>query len=400
MHCIDNSHKVRSSAQNSKFMSEIHDEASYVKYAESVIFDLQRCFRSKPGFESVPVIEMSAMLEEVCFHQALLDNPSGPPGDCLWLKKECIFQYQNRCEKMLRNLDAKERNWKKILEENEKNAKMVLSAILKDDEGGRRKIENPYRPPKPPKPAAVRMAPAERLKNLTSSSSKSTASAKGKMANKKGAIGKRKAEVSNASSTGLLNASIDWNQLGGASGGSLGLSSSANQLAPMNNTASISAPNPADSLMTVGEDDFNLDMFDDDASNVLQLSNPEAWQAPQQGQEALIEEQLVSKDGNSGQVWRSAIAERESTVNREKVIRSQRDSQQDVLRKAREEGVLTAATKREEDEYTSRSLADREKRERAEAQQQKDQARERERKAREEAEMTVHLDNDRGLLDE
>lgn len=385
-------------SRHSKHMSEIYDEASYVKYAESVIFDLQRCFRSKPGFDNVPVIEMSAMLEEVCFHQALLDNPSGPPGDCLWLKKECIFQYQHRCEKMLRNLDAKERNWKKILEENEKNAKMVLSAILKDDEGGRRKIENPYRPPKPPKPAVVRMAPAERLKNLTSSSSKSTAAARGKMANKKGAIGKRKAEVSDPSSAGLLNASIDWNQLGGCSGGSLGMTS-ATYIAPVN-TSSLMLPNAADMLMTVGEDDFNLDMFDDDASNVVQLSNPEAWQAPTQGQDILVEEEAGGKDANSGQVWRSAIAERESTVNREKVIRNQRDSQQDVIRKAREDGVLIAAARREEDEYASRGLADREKKERAEAQQQRDQARERERKAREEAEMTVHLDNDRDLLDE
>ena len=376
-------------------MSEIYDEASYVKYAESVIFDLQRCFRSKPGFENVPVIEMSAMLEEVCFHQALLDNAPVPSGDCLWLKKECIFQYQHRCEKMLRNLDAKERNWKKILEENEKNAKVVLSAIMKDDEGGRRKIENPYRAPKPPKPAAIRIAPADRLKNLTSGSSKLLGGPKGKVGNKKQAIGLRKAVNLESSSSGLLNASIDWNQLGGGYGGSLGTGAAAQTNIP--NVAQSTATALADSLMTVGEDDFNLDMFDDDGSNVIQLSNPEAWQAPLQGEGVPATEQST---GASGQVWRSAIAERESTANREKALRNQRESQQDGLRRAREEGMLTAAAKREEEESTSKSAAEIAKREKLEAQQLKDQAREKERRAREEAEMTVDLDNDRGLLDE
>lgn len=382
-------------------MSEIYDEASYVKYAESVIFDLQRCFRSKPGFENYPVIETSAMLEEVCFHQALLDNAPVPSGDCLWLKKECIFQYQHRCEKMLRNLDAKERNWRKILEENEKNAKMVLSAIMKDDEGGRRKIENAYRPPKPPKPAALRTAPAERLKNLTTASGKSNVAAKSKIGNKKAVAGKRKSGAHDASSSGLLNSSIDWNQLGGGAGGSI---ATVPTIYGSNaETTAIMLPTAADSLPAVGEDDFNLDMFDDDGSNVIQLSNPEAWQVPIQGSDVQVEEKSTASresNSNSGQVWRAAIAERESTVNRENALKNQRENQQDFLRKAREDGLQSAAIKREEEEFVTRDLIEKEKRERLEAQQLKDQARERERRAREEAEMTVDLDNDRGLLDE
>ena len=372
-------------------MSDIFDEASYVKYAENVIFDLQRCFRSKNGFENFPVIEMSAMLEELCFHQALTENSSNPSVDSLWLKKECIYQYQHQCEKMLRNLDAKERNWRKILEENEKNAKIVLSAIMKDDEAGRRKIES-YRP-KPVKLAAVRLPPAERLKNLTNGGNKSSG-AKGKGGNKKGAIGKRKvgSAAAAASSSALLNASINWQSFGAAT------------VPPAVTANPVSAPMmmPPDMLSNHGvdvEDDFNLDIFDDEGSHSIHLINAEAWQAPSQGQEE-VRAQPIDVSDSSSVVWRSAIAEKESAVNRERELKQHRESQQDVLRRVRDEGMQSAAAKREEEDYASKIAEEREKREKLEATQLRDAMRERERKAREEAVMTVDLDNDRGLLDE
>lgn len=348
-------------------MSEIYDEASYVKYAEKIIFDLQRTFRLKPGLEIVPVIEMSAMLEELCFHQALLDNAPVPSGDCLWLKKDCINQYQHRCEKMLRNLDAKERNWKKILEENEKNAKIVLSAIMRDDDAGRRK-DDAFRS-KPAKQPVVRVQQADRLKNLTNIGSKST-----KGGNKKGAIGKRKTgSTSTPKPAALLNSSVNW--------------------------ADLHVLAPSDTLGLSMDDDFNLEMFDDEASHSIPLSNAEAWQAPLSNQDTSSQSSGIS-GGNSGNVWQSAIAEKESSVSREKELKLRRESQQDVLRKARDEGLQNAAAKREEGENAARNAMEREKKEKALAQLLKDEARERERNARENIEMTMDLDNDRGLLDE
>ena len=147
-------------------------------------------------------------------------------------------------------------------------------------------------------------------------------------------------------------------------------------------------PISADPFMGLGvdgEDDFNLDMFDDEGGQSTQVSNAEAWQAPTSSQETSSQPSSASASvGASGNVWRSAIAEQESLVTREKEQKLRRENQQDVLRRARDEGLQSAAARREEEEYVARSAVERESRERAEAQLQKDQARERERKARSE----------------
>ena len=147
------------------------------------------------------------------------------------------------------------------------------------------------------------------------------------------------------------------------------------------------------------DDDFNLEMFDDETSHPISLSNAEAWQAPLLSQD--VSSQSSSFSGtNSGNVWQSAIAEKESSVSREKELKQRRESRQDVLRKARDEGLQSAAVKREESESVAKNAIERKERERAEAQLLKEQARERERNARDNIEMTMDLDNDRGLLDE
>jgi hypothetical protein len=287
---------------------------------------------------------------------------------------------------MLKNLDAKERNWKKILEDNEKNAKIVLSAIMKDDEGGRRKIENSYRPPKPAKLAAVRVPTADRLKNLTSAGIKMSGTSKGKGGNKKGPIGKRKVGSSDIISGGLLNTTIDWMQYSGVAAGSSG----GTLAAAVTHTTPLVAPPPLpDSLMGLGEDDFfNLDVFDDEGATPAPVAEP--WQAPT----------TQVGDSSTATGWRSAIAEKESATSREKALKHQRENQQDVLRRARTDGIQSAAARREEEESSTRNALEKDRREKLEAQQLRDQARERERKAREEQEMTVDLDNNRDLLDE
>lgn len=388
-------------------MSEIFDEASYVRYAESVIFDLQNSFRKKTGLDNIPVIEMSAMLEEICFRKALIDNEPIPSGDCLWIKKECIYQYQNQCEKMLRNLEFKERNWRKIFEENEKNAKIVLAVIMKEEDGGRRKVDAYRSAPKaikPIKPTAVRLPPAERLKNLTAGGSKATggAKAKGKGGNKKGPIGKKR-EDTTAASSGLLNETVDKMKVagGGGSGGKKSTIANAPTSSSSNALSSLLVPDPLLNISGIVDDDFlNLDMFsgDEEGSYSVHLSNPEAWQAPVglniQGADQ------VGENTDSNQLWRSAVAERESSVSREQALQQQRDTQQEILRKNREEDLQNLAAKREEDERAVKEGEERVKREKIEAQERTERARELERKKREEIGQSANTDDDRNLLDE
>ena len=68
------------------------------------------------------------------------------------------------------------------------------------------------------------------------------------------------------------------------------------------------------------EDDFNLEMFDDETSHPISLSNAEAWQAPLLSQD-VSNHSSTFIGTNSGNVWQSAKAEMESSVSREKELK-------------------------------------------------------------------------------
>lgn len=166
----------------SHHQSEIIDEATYVKYAESFIFDLQSSFRKKPGVEHLAVIDMCMMLEDLCFTQALKEKSI--PDNSLWSNKECVSIYQCCCEKLLRNVEMKDHyNWNAVLVDHDKNPKNVQFYILKEEDRKlqKTKYEQPYRPPKEKTRAPVTAEqadakkaqhnPAKNLKRKTSTGS-------------------------------------------------------------------------------------------------------------------------------------------------------------------------------------------------------------------------------------
>lgn len=141
----------------------VGDEEGFSNYAEKVVFELQSLWRTKEGMEYVPVIEMSAKLEELVYNESLTENSLSLTAN-VWGKKECIMYYQETCDKMLKSLEFKHLGWKKLFEDNEKNPKAVLAAILKDDDGRKQKIVSmapkPIKLPRQMKPKAVAAARA------------------------------------------------------------------------------------------------------------------------------------------------------------------------------------------------------------------------------------------------
>jgi hypothetical protein len=141
----------------------VGDEEGFSNYAEKVVFELQSLWRAKEGMEYVPVIEMSSKLEELIYQEALAEMSLSSTAN-VWGKKECIMYYQETCDKMLKSLEFKHLGWKKLFEDNEKNPRGVLNAILKDDDGRKQKIV-PMAPktiklPRQMKPKAVAAARA------------------------------------------------------------------------------------------------------------------------------------------------------------------------------------------------------------------------------------------------
>lgn len=120
-------------------MLSVGDEAGFVKYAENLVFELQSIWRTKEGLETVPVIDMSAKIEDLIYNDALADSNLSNTAQ-VWNKRECLIYYQETCEMVLKNLEFKQLNWKKICEDNEKNPRYVLNTILKEDDGRKHKM--------------------------------------------------------------------------------------------------------------------------------------------------------------------------------------------------------------------------------------------------------------------
>lgn len=110
---------------------QVADEENFLKFEEKVVYDLQRIFRSKPGMELHAVVDMCARLEDIVYNEALREYSLGNSAN-VWSKKECITFYQERCSLMLKNLEEKPLNWKKVFEDNEKDAMAVLHVLTKD----------------------------------------------------------------------------------------------------------------------------------------------------------------------------------------------------------------------------------------------------------------------------
>ena len=83
-------------------------------------------------------------MEELIYSQALKEYGLNKSGDSVWSKPEAVLWYQNKCERVLKNLDYRECNWRKCFDDNDANH--MLQQLTKDDDKvklvKKRKVEN------------------------------------------------------------------------------------------------------------------------------------------------------------------------------------------------------------------------------------------------------------------
>lgn len=111
----------------------VGDEIAFSAYEESFIYYLQKFWKSQSGMESVAVIEMSAWIEDLLYQEALKKNHL-PPTAHVWSKTESILYFQDRCEKLQRQIESKKHvNWKKVFEQHGKHPTQVLKVIMQEE---------------------------------------------------------------------------------------------------------------------------------------------------------------------------------------------------------------------------------------------------------------------------
>ena len=95
-------------------MIEVGDEKAFVFYAEKFIFEMQQLLRSHYDFDAEPLLPICEKIEDCVFRRTLKDYA---PIDYVWMKLDAIMWYQNLCQKILRNLEVREFNWRKVFDE-------------------------------------------------------------------------------------------------------------------------------------------------------------------------------------------------------------------------------------------------------------------------------------------
>lgn len=109
---------------------QVGDEESFLNYEEKIVYDLQKSWRSKEGMDTYAVMDMCARIEDLIYNDALREYSLSSSAN-VWSKKECIIYYQEMCDTVLRNLETKQLNWKKLFEDNERNPRLILQTIVK-----------------------------------------------------------------------------------------------------------------------------------------------------------------------------------------------------------------------------------------------------------------------------
>lgn len=75
---------------------------------------------------------MSSKIEEIIYSQALKEYGLNKTGDNVWSKPEAVLWYQNKCDKVIKNLGYRECNWRKCFDDNDANH--LLQQLTKDDD--------------------------------------------------------------------------------------------------------------------------------------------------------------------------------------------------------------------------------------------------------------------------
>ncbi len=100
-------------------------------YSERVVFEIQNYWHSKEGMLGIPVIDLCARMEDMIYTDTL-KTFGFPITTPVWSKRECIIAYQESCNEVIRAFSTKTIVWKKLFEDNEKNPRAVLMALMKD----------------------------------------------------------------------------------------------------------------------------------------------------------------------------------------------------------------------------------------------------------------------------
>ena len=75
---------------------------------------------------------MSSKIEDLIYSQTLKEYGLNKVGDNVWSKKEAIVWYENKCERVIKNLGNRECNWQKIFSDNDANH--MLQQLTKEDD--------------------------------------------------------------------------------------------------------------------------------------------------------------------------------------------------------------------------------------------------------------------------
>lgn len=120
-------------------MLHVGDEESFLNYEEKVVYDLQKAWSGKPGMDGCAVMDICARLEDLVYNDALKEYNLSATAN-VWSKKECIIYYQEKCDILVRSLESKDINWKKLFDESKMNTRYILQTITKSD--GDRKFKS------------------------------------------------------------------------------------------------------------------------------------------------------------------------------------------------------------------------------------------------------------------
>lgn len=115
---------------------QVGDEEGFLNYEEKVIYDLQKTWYSKPGMEGCAVVSICEQLDNLIYGDALKEYNLSDTAN-VWSKRECLLYYCEKCEALLRNMEIKDLNWKKLYDDSRMNARHVLHTIMKT--GGERR---------------------------------------------------------------------------------------------------------------------------------------------------------------------------------------------------------------------------------------------------------------------
>eukprot|EP00607_Mallomonas_marina_P003376 CAMPEP_0182429766 /NCGR_PEP_ID=MMETSP1167-20130531/33612_1 /TAXON_ID=2988 /ORGANISM="Mallomonas Sp, Strain CCMP3275" /LENGTH=344 /DNA_ID=CAMNT_0024613977 /DNA_START=41 /DNA_END=1075 /DNA_ORIENTATION=+ len=331
-------------------------EMAFMELSEKYIYEIQMILRSKKILEQYALIRKAMDIEEILYTKVRYDNCLDQSKD-LWTHKEAIKDYQNKLEKMKKSIRDKDLDWEKLFKE---NAQKIVNAL--NQEGISRQLK--------------RKEPIIRTKQ----------SGKKKRSSDHKSIPSKRVDNTR---TKILSTPLA-------------------PLAPLTTSIHpIPISNPIHNEKPLIDEDIEED-FDDffgfefetneepiivhqeTSQNTYEMNmvNTEQWTT--EHFEAQIQDCDIG-EGEKDLNWVNAVDEREDAKLRLNVISRTQGAQQDMLRKTREESLLTAKSAYEakiKEEEIHRKKIDQEK---IIKEREREREREAQRRQREQAKATVDL---------